>query len=239
MPESISTPITDVLLKENDNLALIFPEDISNEPEFELFFFRTMRRYPLHRVYDSEMPEIPEGGTIDFRYLGKDGLGSGDDILEVWEERPFRILHFTFGISPKDIWLYKAIPADVSQTGLGYETPTKIGDKHDFIDGELSPYENPTVAAETVIYHKLSATIGLKNNYSFPIKPKLKILGAGYDVLPITDREFINKMLAGVKPVRYITVGGLRQFTYTVPEEWKANKVIVDKETVEKVMSRR
>lgn len=239
MPEDLLTPITKVLLKENDNLALIFPRDIAKEPTFELYFFRVMRRYPLHRVYDSELPELTPGEVKDFAYLGKDGLGIGDDILYIWEERPFRILHFAFGIRPSKIWLYKAIPSGYAQTAFAYEAPTKAGDEHDFILGELSPYENPTVATETIVYHKLSVQIALKNNHSFTVKPSLRLLGAGYDVIPITDRDFINKMLAGIKPVRYVTVGGLRYFTYVVPKEWEGNRVIVNKKVIEEIMARR
>jgi len=239
IPEDMLTPITKVLLKENDNLALIFPKDISKDPKFELYFFRVMRRYPLHRTYDSELPELPPGATVDFTYLGTKGLGSGDDTLTIWEERPFRILHFAFGLKPSNIWLYKAIPADVAQTAFAYKEPTKVGFKYDYIPGSLSPYENPTVSTETVLYHKLSIRIGLKNNHPFTVRPAIRILGAGYDCIPIADREFINKMLAGIIPVRYITVGGLSYFTYTVPEVWKGYAVVVDRRVIEEIMTRR
>jgi len=236
MPEDILTPITRVLLKENDNLALILPRDIGKKPTFELYFFRVARRYVLHRTYDSELPTISAGGTVEFKKLGETGLGAGDDILTIWEERPFRILHFGFGIRPSEIWLYKSQPSGFPQTGWGYMEPPDVGDKRDYVPGYLSPYDSPTTATESVLYHKLSLTIGLKNDSSRDIRPSLRILGAGYDVIPITDKTFIDKMIAGVKPVRYVTVGGLSMFTYVVPDEWKGNGVVVDKETIEKVM---
>jgi len=222
----LSTPILDAILEENQNLALIFPEDIAENPTFALYFFRVMRRYPLHRTYDSELSEIPAGETVDFTYLGETGLGSGDKILEIWEERPFRILHFSFGIRPGEIWLYRAIPADVPQTGFGYESKPSVGDKYDYIPGYLSPYDNPTVATETIVYKDLSVYIGLKNDASRPIRPSLRLLGAGYDVMPITNKEFIEKMLSGRVPCRFVTVGGLSFFEYK------------DKETIEKILAR-
>jgi len=234
----LSTPILDAILEENQNLALIFPIEIARKPKFALYFFRVMRRYPLHRTYDEELSEISPGGTVDFTYLGETGLGSGDDILRVWEERPFRILHFAFGIRPNEVWLYRAIPADVPQTGFGYQAKPAVGDKYDYIPGYLSPYDEPTVATETVLYHKLSVYIGLKNDAARPVRPSLRLLGAGYDVLPITNREFIEKMISGRIPCRFITVGGLQFFEYTVPGEWKGNEYIVDKEVVERIMSR-
>jgi len=238
MPEDITTPISKVLLKENDNLALIFPKKIAKSPEFELYFFRVMRRYPLHRIYD-DLSEVAPEGTLDFNFLGEGGLGVGDNILTVWEERPFRILHFAVGVKPSDIWIYKAQPADVAQTGFAYKAPPKVGDERDFIPGELSPFESPTVATETILYYKASVQLGFKNNAAFTVKPVLRFLGAGYDCIPIVDDDFINKMLAGIKPVRYVTVGGLRYFDYTVPEEWKDNARIVDEMTIAEVMARR
>jgi len=85
----------------------------------------------------------------------------------------------------------------------------------------------------------MSLQLAFKNNAAFTVKPVIRLFGAGYDCIPITDRDFINKMLAGIKPVRYITVGGLRHFTYTVPEEWKGNEVVVNAETIAEIMSRR
>ena len=76
----------------------------------------------------------------------------------------------------------------------------------------------------------------MKNNCAFTIRPSINIIGAGYDVLPITDEVVIKKMLAGAIPCRFITVGGLRAFKYTVPNEWLPNKVEVDKPVIEEVL---
>lgn len=234
MPESLKKPIVDVLLKENENLALVFP--VTGLKEFDLYFFRILRRYPLHRVYDStEMPSISAGSTQDFGYLGDTGIGSGDNTLEMWRERPFRILHFGIGISPEEIGFYKSQPADTPETGFSYETPTKVGDKFDFITGDLSPYEEPTVFSETILYYKMSLHLGFINRADRDITPILRILGAGYDTIQITSRNFIDKILAGIKPCRFVTIGGLRVFTYSVPESWE-KPTRVDKATIERLM---
>lgn len=238
MPENILTPISNVILKENDNLALIFPKNISRNPSFEVFFFRVMRRYPLQGIY-TQLDELSPDEKLDFNFLGDKGFGDGDDISEVWRERPYRILHFAIGVKPCDMWLYKAMPSDIPQTGFGHEKPPKVGDEQDFIPSELSPFDSPTVATESVMYYMSSMMVGLKNNSPHPVKPILRLMGAGYDVIPITDREFINKMIAGVKPVRYITFGGLRSFTYTIPEEWQGNGFVLNKQVIEEVMTKR
>lgn len=245
MPEDLLKPITEVVLKENENLALIFP--VTGLKEFDLYFFRVMRSFILHRVYDSEIPEIAAGGSLDFRFLGATTFGdsnavpptpsTGDDILEVREERPFRILHFGIGIMPGDIGIFRSQPGGNVQTGFGYETPTVVTDKFDFVPGFLSPYDLPTVSSETVMYYKSSVHMGMRNDADMARRPSLRFLGKGYDTLPLTDRSFIDKMLAGIKPCRYVTVGGLRVFSYAVPEEWEGNNVKVDKAVIERIMA--
>jgi hypothetical protein len=233
----LNKPILESILSENQNLAIILPKAIAREPTFALYFFRVMRRYPLHRTYDSELTEIPAGETVGFNFMGDTGIGSGTDILTVWEERPFRILHFAFGIRPSEIWLYKSIPADTPATGWAYEIEgPKVGDKRDYIPGYLSPYDNPTVATETVLYRKLSVHIGLKNDSGRPIRPSIRILGAGYDTIQITDKKAIEGMLRQKPPCRFFTVGSLRHFTWTVPEEW-GPPYIVDKATLERILA--
>lgn len=218
MPEDINKPITEVLLKENENIALVYPVTLFKS--WEIYFFRVMRRYPLHRTYDSELAEIAANGEVAFNFLGVTAVGTGDDILEVWKERPFRLLHLSFGAMPGEIWMYKSIPADTPQTGWGYEVPPKIADKFDYIPGHMSSYDKPSVAMETILHYKLSCHLGLKNDADRTIRPSLRMLGAGYDTMQITSSVFIDKILAGVKPCRFITVGGLRMFTYTPPDEW-------------------
>lgn len=244
MPEDLLLPITKVLLKENENLALIFP--VTGLKEFDLWFFRVMRDYTLHREYDSEIPEIPAGGTLDFRFLGATTFGNsnavpptastGDDILEVNEDYPFRLLHFGIGIIPGEIGVFKSQPGGNVQTAFGYETPTVVTDKFDFVPGFLSPFDLPTVASETVTFYKMSVHIGMRNHADRAVRPSLRILGKGYDVLPLTSGPFIDKMLAGIKPCRYVTVGGLRVFTYSVPDEWKGKAVRVNAEKIERIM---
>lgn len=233
----LNKPIVESILDENMNLAIILPKAVAKEPIFALYFFRVMRRFPLHRTYDNELEEIPAGQTVDFKIMGETELGKEPDILTVWEERPFRILHFAFGIRPSEIWLYRSIPAGTPQTGWGYKVePPKVGDKRDYIPGLLSPYDNPTVATECILYQKLSIEIGLRNDSGRPIRPSLRILGAGYDTIQITNKNVIEGMLRQKPPCRFLTVGGLRHFTWAVPEEW-APPTEVDKATIERVLA--
>jgi len=233
---NLNKPIVEAILSGNQNLAIILPIAVAKEPKFALYFFRVMRRSTLHRTYDSELSEIASGGKVEFNFLGETGVGTGDDILTVWEERPFRILHFAFGIRPSEIWWYKSIPADTPQTGWGYKVPPKVTDKFDYVPGYLSPYDNPTVATECVLYYKLSTHIGLRNDSGRAIRPSLRILGAGYDCIQITDTNVIEGMMKQKPPCRFLTVGGLRMFTYTVPDVW-APPYEVDRATIERILA--
>jgi hypothetical protein len=226
----------EAILDENQNLAIILPLAVAKDPKFALYFFRVMRRSTLHRTYDSELSEIATGATVDFNYLGETGLGTGDDILTVSEERPFRILHFAFGIRPSEIWWYKSIPADTPQTGWAYRVPPRVGDKRDYVPGSLSPYDNPTVATEVVLFHKLSIHMGLKNEAGRSIRPSLRLLGAGYDTVQIVNKSVIEGMLRQKPPCRFLTVGGLQMFTYNVPTEW-APATEVDRATIERILA--
>jgi len=93
----------------------------------------------------------------------------------------------------------------------------------------------PTVASETVLHYKMSLHLGFINRSTRDITPILRILGAGYDTIQITDKVFIEKILAGIKPCRFITVGGLRVFTYSVPEEWEP-PTRVDAKVIARIM---
>jgi len=68
----------------------------------------------------------------------------------------------------------------------------------------------------------MTAHYGFKNDADRPIRPSLRILGAGYDCMQITAEPLINRLLAREIPFRPLTVGGLSHFTYTVPDEWQA-----------------
>ena len=81
----------------------------------------------------------------------------------------------------------------------------------------------------------MSLHLGFINRSTRDITPILRILGAGYDTIQITDKVFIEKILAGIKPCRFITVGGLRVFTYSVPEEWEP-PTRVDAKVIARIM---
>jgi len=212
-------PIRSIILKENMNFALIFPIDARKTMSFELYFFRVARTYPLERVY--VLPEMNPGELKDFTYLGENGLGSGDDIFYMSDERPFRVLHFGIGVDPANVKVWKQQPAGFTATAWSKKITTKAGDPYDYFDGNLSPFDEPTRISETVMWYKGSVYFAFRNDESIAVTPKLHILGAGYDLWPITDKIIVDRMVKGIIPCRLLSVGGLAEIQYTVPDEWK------------------
>ena len=212
-------PMRSLILKENMNFALIFPLDVRKNPTFELYFFRVARAYPLERIY--VLPSMTPGQLLDFTYLGETGLGSGDDIFKMVDEKPYRILHFGVGVYPNNVKVWKQQPAGFTATAWSRALPTKAGDPIDYFDGNLSPFDEPTRVSETVMWYKGSVYFAFRNDEPIAVAPKLHILGAGYDTWLITDKTLADKMVRGVVPCRFISVGGLAEIQYTVPDEWK------------------
>lgn len=220
----LRTPIRALVLKENYNFALAFPVDVRKDVKVELYFFRVARVWQLKRVY--VFPELPPysppvTGVIDFTFLGEAGPGVGDDVFTMFEERPYRILHFAVGIHPPKLRVYVQQPSGYTVTGWSRKVPTGIGDPVDYVTGEDSPYQEPTRAAEFVMWMKGSINFGLVNAGPVSAYPRFNIVGAGYDAWLLTDRMLADKMVKGVVPCRFISVGGLAEAKYTVPEEWK------------------
>ena len=212
-------PMRSIILKENMNFALVFPIEVRRNVTLEIYVFRVARVHPVERVY--LLPNMLPGELIDFTYLGEQGLGQGDDIFLMSEERPFRILHFGIGIYPRNLKVWRQQPSGFTTTGWSRKVVTKAGDPLDYIDGNLSPFDEPTRVSETIIWHKGSVYFAFRNDEPVSVTPKLHILGAGYDTWLITDKAIADKIVRGVIPCRFISVGGLAEIQYTVPDEWR------------------
>lgn len=230
----LKAPIRSLVLKENMNFALIFPDDARKAMKFVLFFFRVARAHPLERVY--VLPEMRPNELIEFSYLGEGGLGIGDDVFYMSEQRPYRILHFGIGIAPKNVKAWRQQPVGYTSTGWSKKAPTKAGDPIDYFDGHLSPFDEPTKASECVMWHKGSLYLAFRNDEPVSVVPKLHVLGAGYDCWLITDKAIADKMVRGAIPCRFISVGGLYEGPFTVPDEWVGKGFAYDLTTVQNLI---
>ena len=242
MPEvrGLYTPISEALLFENQNLSFLIPKEIKKTISYRAFFFRITRASPIIKIYSQELSTLNPGAGTNFAFLGTTGLGSGDDIFEITEEFPFRVYHFGIGIAPGYVKLYRQIPAGNTVMSWIRRTPTVVGEEYDYIDGYNSPFDNPTVVSETVLFRKLSYEIALYNDGPIPVRPALKILGKNYEVVPITEKSLIDKMIAGIIPCRFITLNGtgINVASISYPDEWETNGIDLAKAQIEEILRR-
>jgi hypothetical protein len=242
MPEvrGLHTPISEALLFENQNLAILIPKEIRKTIEYKAFFFRVTRASPILKIYSQELPTLAPGDKTEFKYVGELGLGMGNDIFEILDEFPFRMYHFGIGIAPGYVKLYRQIPAGNIVMSWIRKSPTVVGEEFDYIDGFNSPFDNPTVFSETLIFRKLSFNIALFNDGSISTRPSLKFLGKNYEVIPITERTLIEKMIAGIIPCRFITITGtgISVTPISTPDEWATVGVDLTKAQIEDIFKR-
>jgi len=237
---SLYTPISEALLFENQNLSILVPKDIKKTISYKAYFFRITRASPILKVYSQELPTINPGNPTPFGYIGDIGFSVGNDIFEITDEFPFRMYHFGIGIMPGYIKVYRQIPAGNIVMSWVRRTPTVVGEEFDYIDGYNSPFDNPTVVSETLIYRKLSFNIALFNDGPIPVRPSLKFLGKSYEVIPITERVLIEKMVSGIIPCRFVTLNGtgIQVASVSVPDEWETVGIDLSKSQIEDILKR-
>lgn len=225
--------IVDDVLEPNMNLALVLgTERTTSHGEVRCWFFRVMRAMPLVLVQSKQMPNIAPGATLAPNYIGVTGFGAGDDFLEIPDDRPFQIYHYAIGLRPSTIRMYRQY-AGVMQAVLYPKVTHAVGNPYGFADGVMSPFIKPTVIAKDIVVEGVRVRYGFNNDSAIAVRPSIKVLGAGYDVLPITDPTFINRIIAGIIPCAFEPLGGFRTFTFTKPKEWQDETVITQQKLLE------
>jgi len=71
------------------------------------------------------------------------------------------------------------------------------------------------------VWLKGSLYLAFRNDEPVAVMLRLRILGAGYDLWPVVDKALADRMVKGAIPCRFISVGGLAELQYTIPDEWK------------------
>lgn len=227
---SYRSNILDYLLKEGENIGIVHANtNVRATGKVDVYFFRVVGRAPLNLEYREELPVIPAGEKLDYGVISKEAFNGSeeDDYFKVSD--PFIIYHMGVGIYPDRIRLFKMINGVPQQT-LDFDLQVTPDKDHSFIDGMLSPYDEPKAISQEIVVKGVRIRYGLKNTYSFDVQPVLKFLGAMYVVQQITDDETINKIIEGKIPCRFEPLGWLTPFTFTKPDEWKeATEVDINK----------
>lgn len=244
MRERYNAPILEHVLLPQENLALVFPtSDILSSGEVKMWFFRVISTSPINFVYGQEIGEITAQSVLKdendnpiWGSITKNTFNSGideDDYLYIPDNRPFLIYHYAIGIKPADLQIYRSYNGKPRQV-MFPNLLLQPGANYDYIDGYLSPYDDPRAIAEDIITNKIRIRYAFKNNSSEDVIPQLRFVGMAYTVVPIENEAMIKMMLAGKIPCRFEPVNGLTPFDFTKPDNWP-EPVIADVSTFREV----
>lgn len=215
------------VLEPHDNLALVFPKsETLSDGDVRVWVFRiassSLLKIPYYLV-----PEIDGNSALEnaggHPYYGRvsrdewNAENDSDDYLFVPHSRPFQILDFSIGIYPRNLRMYSVRNGQPGQSLL-MDTEIQIGDDHDYVDGILSPLENPSIYARQIAVQNLKIRYGFFNSGELLCRPALNILGKSYIGRPFTDPSKAKRVLlhenCKVMPV------GVRGFSFKAPDSW-------------------
>lgn len=224
--------VGDVILREGDYVVIIIPR----HEKYEGVAFQIIASIPLVMEYD-KTTYIDPGASTDYKYLGFDGFGIGDDMLVIEDVvgalPDWKLYHFCIGVKPSFIRVYWQVPRGEKQTAFVYSRWLPApGVDYDYFDGYMSPFDEPTDAGEFVIYKGLHIAFAFYNNGPYRAKPIIKIQGATYELKPVKNgmeilekikhEEVRGRVIYVVKGVRRVGVSfpdAWRKYTFTIPVE--------------------
>lgn len=149
-----------------------------------------------------------------------------DDILYVEKEKT-KVIHAGIGHSPAQIRRYTNYPDSSNRLRRipNLSTPT-AGDDFGYVDGDDSPYSNPTDAEELFVPPGVHLDFDFYNDDTDPHEVIVKILMRVYNVNPLNpmnskDRNAVKKVMSPGSPVPIGFVGTPdNQDTYDLATHW-------------------
>lgn len=245
--------ISDRLRSHGQGLIVGFPEGGENSVDgkrvetLEAYFFRVAEVQDMYIPYDQVGMDdgLTSGESLDFNYLGDDGLGAGDDVLRVGED-DFHMYHF--GVVPQDPALrmyYTVSPSSESNDALsrrGREFPDPL-DTDARYRGYMTRGMSPSIydpGADTERVSFRNDKDGEFLQFGFYAEDDiteegstLHIVGRGYKVHPVTEESVQDKMLETVTaqddeadiPTVLTQVGGLSTYNLgtETPDGWDSS----------------
>jgi len=171
---------------------------------FEVETWKTLK----FRPYD--VGTVSAGSTQGFERLTD---VNGDDILYV-EQGDSVVLHASIGMSPASVRRYTNFPESENRLRTIPNLPNpsaRNGDDYGFVDGEDSPFSQPTDAEELFIPPNTHLDFAFHNpSPTRPVSPKLNIKMRGYQVNeidPSNRRNIVQRAMSPGSPIPVSTVG--------------------------------
>lgn len=171
---------------------------------------------------------------------GEDAAGfsrledDGDDILYV-EKSDKKVLHCGIGQSPSHIRRYTNYPEGENRlrTFPNLGTP-RTGDNFGYVDGNDSPYEQPTDVGELWIPPGTHIDFNFYNADSEAHEPILNIVAREYNVRPLNpersdDASQIKRVVSPGSPMPLVPAGSMdRQVEFDLDDFWEVEPIGFD-----------
>ncbi|MBW2632289.1 MAG: hypothetical protein JRC90_11150 [Deltaproteobacteria bacterium] len=189
-------------------------------------FFQVVTRDFREVLYD-EFSSLDDGEYHEKNYLGEDGHGEGDDLLEILDTHPLRLYHLRYNIKPRKgvrVYLYW----ETTPIG-GLDKKTTITKKDwGFLTGEKID-ANPE-KAEILFPYKTTINFEIYNKSGRTVTPQLELSIWRYNVKFITDEKLIEKLKRAEIRRRIFPFGGIEGVSWaTTPEDaWGVSPVSLE-----------
>lgn len=174
--------------------------------------------------------EVPPESSSGFQRLEDDG----DDILYI-EKRKKKVIQAGIGVSPSQIRRYTNFPeGEVRLRSLPNLSTPRSGDDYGYVDGEDSPYGEPTDAEELWIPPGVHLDFNFHNADKKPATPIANIKLREYNVRTLnpnnsSDANAIKRIVAAGSPMPIVPAGGIdRQVDFDLQEFWDADTITFD-----------
>lgn len=238
-------------MKDRNRLVVTYPKSKSETAAYAMAIERSTR---FSAVYN-QITEMADGDTINLSYIGRDGLSEdvsdpGQRILKINDSKyPYLAYHLGIAVTDQnddpleDVKVWFGV--DQSEPEQGYESSTAIGVGSNYgfewsqhtVHGQ--PFDTgtqkeliPSNAIEVIKWSGTALYLGLENNTGGIVTPKLHMYGKAYDVAVLNryDMEMAKKALLGDIPATVKSIGRLRDYSLSPPDEWKGPVVVKKKD---------
>jgi hypothetical protein len=146
-----------------------------------------------------------------------------------------------FGIAPSYVRVFLALPSASSQKNLDVVNWSQAYAAAGWIDGFISPLNDPDPSSETIVPYGVDPAIGYANVLFEPVRPLIMFYLNKIKFAVVTDLDLVLEMLdkrgRGEKaPIK--TVGGLTAYTYPYRDVFKIRPIPITatKEEVSKIL---
>lgn len=155
----------------------------------------------------------------------------GDDILYV-EKQNKKVLHTAIGQSPSHVRRFTNFPEGENRLRQlpNLDTP-RPGKSFGYVDGNDSPYQEPTDVEELFIPPGTHLDFNFLNSDTRPHEPILNIKMREYNVRALdpsnpSDKNAINRIMSPGSPIPIANAGGMdRQINFDLQEYWSTEPI--------------